>query len=92
MKNAISGNYARVLISIFISNIPRTINFCQKDKIVIRDVFEHEGVLKISHDGLPKELHVEDINRTTEFLESHHFTGFFFQALIIKGFIDGHFR
>ena len=80
------------LISIFISNIPGTINFRQKTKIDIREVFENEGVLKISHDGLPKELHVEDINRTTEFLEFYHFTGFFYQALIIKGFIGGQFR
>ena len=77
-----------MLISIFISNIPRTINFRQKTKIDIRDILENEGVLKISHDGLPKELHVEDINRTTEFLEFHYFTGYF----SIKGFIDGHFR
>ena len=66
-------------ISIFISNIPRTINFCQKGKILIRDILENEGVLTISHDGLPKVLHVEGINRTTEFLEFHHFTGFFYQ-------------
>ena len=50
----------------------RTINFRQNAKFVIRHVFENEGMLKIPHDGLPKD-HMWK-SRITEFLEFHHFT------------------
>ena len=53
----------------------RTINFRQNAKFVIRHVFENEGMLKIPHDGLPKD-HMWK-SRITEFLEFHHFTNFF---------------
>ena len=62
----------------------RTINFRQNAKFVNRDVSESEGVLKIPHDGLPKD-HMWK-SRITEFLEFHHFTDIF-----KKKTVCGHF-
>ena len=42
-------------ISISFLDFQRTINFRQNAKFVIKHVFENAGVLKIPHDGLPKD-------------------------------------